>query len=85
MTPQTNLNAVGGLESVQRVEDTCWWWGTRWQYGWRGYGWYPCWDSPNPSPTVVAPEALPESLAGRDECIKKSRDSAGMWHAQKVC
>jgi hypothetical protein len=89
MLPQTRLSAIGKNDNLQRVEDTCWWWGTRWQYGWRGYGWYPCWDWTKPQPNVVAPETVPESAVEQSEvqesCIKRWRDNAGLWHARRIC
>jgi hypothetical protein len=85
MPVPTRLSTNGDLANLQRIEDTCWWWGARWQYGWRGYAWYPCWDWTKPFPNdVVTPEAVPES-AVQQACIKRWRDRNGMWHAQYIC
>jgi hypothetical protein len=70
---------------VTPVSDTCWWWGTRWQYGWRGYGWYACWDEAKPFPTVVAPEAVPEQTAPPESCVKTWRDKSGKRHSRTIC
>jgi hypothetical protein len=79
-----NLNA--GAENIYRVEDTCWWWGTRWHYGWRGYGWYSCWDWPKPGPTVVAPEAVPdEARPAIESCVQAWRDAGGYRHRRRTC
>lgn len=83
MPAQIKLGLLKGTDNLQHVEDTCWWWGTRWQYGWRGYGWYPCWDWTKPFPDAVAREAVPESAIMRP-CIKRWRDDSGKWH-QGVC
>jgi hypothetical protein len=85
MPAEIKLRTIHGIDNLQRVEDTCWWWGTRWQYGWRGYGWYPCWDWPKPLPNVIAPEAVPDSALTRPPCVKRWRDGAGIWHAQNTC
>ena len=80
------LRQETGSEGLfQRVEDTCWWWATRWQYGWNGYGWYPCWDWVKPQPTVVAPEMVPEDALEPQPCVKRWRDPSGLWHARRVC
>jgi hypothetical protein len=79
--PQTS----GRIGHIQLVEDTCWWWGTRWQYGWRGYGWYPCWDWPKPQPTVISPEAVPEDALTAQPCVRSWRDPSGNWHSRRVC
>jgi hypothetical protein len=79
--------------ALQQVSDTCDWWGTRWQFGWRGYGWYACWDQAKPFPTFVdphesPPEALPpavEALQMQRNCVKKWRDSDGKLHARRTC
>lgn len=73
------------IDDFQLVEDTCWWWGLRWQYGWRGYGWYACWDWVKPQPTVIAPEAVPEDALTAQSCVRRWRDSSGNWHARRVC
>src|SRR5215467_16023634 len=62
-----------GPDTLRPVSDTCWWWGTRWQYGWRGYGWYPCWDWPKPAPTVIAPDAVPDPTSPAEACVR-------VWH-----
>jgi len=84
MPAQGQLRSLGGVSNVLRVEDTCWWWGVRWQYGWRGYGWYPCWDWVKPLPTEVAPEAVPQE-AFAPLCVQKWRDGEGKWHSRRVC
>jgi len=72
--------------SFQRASDNCWWWGTRWQYGWRGYGWYACWDEAKPTaPTVMAPEAVPESAVVPESCVKTWRDKSGNLRSRRVC
>src|ERR1700751_4262560 len=84
MPAQTRLNLVG-IDNLRRIEDTCWWWGARWQYSWRGYAWYPCWDWTKPFPNdVVTPEMVPGS-AVQQACIRRWRDRTGLWHAQYVC
>ena len=86
MPPQTRLSQDGQNGDLHRVEDTCWWWGTRWQYGWRGYGWYPCWDWTKPQPNVIPPEAVPEdAIVQSDSCVKRWRDSTGLWHSRNTC
>jgi hypothetical protein len=72
-------------DNLQRVDDACWWWGTRWQYGWRGYGWYPCWDWPKPAPTAIAPEAAPDPAAITESCERTWRDAGGQQHRRRVC
>ena len=83
------LPSFSKLGKFQLVEDTCWWWGFRWQYGWRGYGWYPCWDWAKPLPTVVAPEETPPEAVSPpalpESCVKRWRDDAGNWRARRVC
>lgn len=70
------LGSLGQSGDILLVEDTCWWWGVRWQYGWRGYAWYPCWDWPKPQiPEAVAPEAMPYGTPPRQPCSQKSRDT----------
>jgi hypothetical protein len=78
-------NVIRSADNLDRVSDNCWWWGTRWQYGWRGYGWYPCWDWPKPSPTVVAPEAVPNPASVTESCEKSWRDAAGHRHWRRMC
>jgi hypothetical protein len=71
---------------VQLVGDTCWWWGPRWQYGWRGYGWYTCWDEVKPmAPIAIAPEAIPENAALPRSCLRTWRDEAGNLRSRRVC
>jgi len=75
------------IRDVQLVEDTCWWWGLRWQYGWHGYGWYPCWDWTKPlAPSLIAPEASPppETLPA-ESCVQRWRDEVGNWHTRNLC
>ena len=81
---QAQFGPIDQTSNVVRVEDTCWWWATRWQYGWRGYGWYPCWDWVKPLPTEVAPEALPQEPP-EPPCVQKWRDDGGRWHSRRVC
>jgi hypothetical protein len=81
---QNGIRTAGHNGYFRLVEDTCWWWGTRWQYGWRGYGWYPCWDWTKPQPTVIAPGEVPPG-ALTDQCVQNWRDAAGNWHARKLC
>ena len=72
--------------SVQFVADTCWWWGTRWQFGWRGYGWYACWDEVKPSaPTAIAPEAVPDGAMLPESCVRSRRDKSGHLHSHNIC
>jgi hypothetical protein len=79
-------NPNAGTINIQRVDDTCWWWGTRWQFGWRGYGWYSCWEWPKPAPTAIAPEAVPEeALRAPDDCVQVWRDAAGHRRWRRVC
>ncbi len=75
----------GRIDHFQLVEDTCWWWGTRWQYGWRGYAWYPCWDWTKPQPTVIAPEVVPEDAPTAPNCLRRWQDASGNWHLRRVC
>jgi hypothetical protein len=70
---------------VQPVSDTCWWWGTRWQYGWRGYGWYTCWDEAKPFPTQISPEAIPQEALVPESCVKTWRDRTGKQRSRTVC
>jgi hypothetical protein len=85
------LGHLGENMDVHRVDDTCWWWGTRWQYGWRGYGWYACWEWPKPQPTAIAPEATPEEalpavpVVPAKPCVRKWQDSNGNWHSKRDC
>jgi hypothetical protein len=79
------FSSAGERRDLRLIEDTCWWWGTRWQYGWRGYGWYPCWDWPKPMPSVIAPEAVPQPPLSAEPCLQSARDSAGHWHSRRVC
>jgi hypothetical protein len=72
-------------DNLERAGDNCWWWGTRWQYGWRGYGWYPCWDWPKPAPTVVAPEATPDQAPVTESCEQTWHDAAGRQHWRRMC
>jgi hypothetical protein len=81
---------VGQHIAAQKVGDACDWWGTRWQFGWRGYGWYTCWELPKPFPTVIDPEVTPPEAAApplvvTKPCVKKWRDSDGNWHARRTC
>src|SRR5215472_10292063 len=75
----------------QQISDTCDWWGARWQFGWRGYGWYACWEQAKPFPTFVDPqETPPEALppppeAAPQGCVKRWRDSEGKPHARRIC
>jgi hypothetical protein len=75
------------IRGVQPIEDTCWWWGLRWQYGWRGYGWYPCVDWPKPLlPSAISPEASPPVDAPPPEtCVQTWRDAAGNTHSRRQC
>jgi hypothetical protein len=80
------LSPKAGADNIHRVDDTCWWWGTRWHYGSRGYGWYPCWDWLNPTPTAVAPEAVPDEAAlATGSCVQTWRDAAGHRHRRRTC
>ena len=79
------LEAPGRSDHFQLVEDTCWWWGTRWQYGWRGYAWYPCWDWIKPQPTVIAPEEVPEDTLKTPRCVQSWRDPSGNLHSRRIC
>ena len=81
----SRLHAPSSIGHFQLVEDTCWWWGTRWQYGWRGYGWYPCWDWTKPQPTVIAPEEVPADAATTRGCVQSVRDPSGNVHSRRVC
>jgi hypothetical protein len=76
------LRALSHAGHFQLVEDTCWWWGTRWQYGWRGYGWYPCWDWTKPQPTIIAPEEVPPG-ALTTGCVQTWRDASGALHSRR--
>ena len=79
--------AIRGSD-LRRVSDSedCWWWGTRWQYGWRGYGWYLCSDPVKPvAPVVVAPEAVPPDAITTDACLQRWQDGKGNWHTRRVC
>jgi hypothetical protein len=75
----------------QQISDSCEWWGTRWQYGSRGYGFYPCWEQAKPLPTVIDPQETPlEAVQAApveipQKCIKRWRDSDGNLHARRVC
>ena len=77
--------------ALQEISDTCDWWGTRWQYGWRGYGWYLCWEQAKPFPTFIDPQETPAEAvrpapaAVPQSCIKKRRDNDGKLHARRVC
>src|SRR5215475_9091326 len=77
------LNAGDGV--IRRIDDTCWWWGLRWQYGWRGYGWYPCWEWPKPAPTVIAPDAVPERTSPTEACLRVWHDASGYLHRRRIC
>jgi hypothetical protein len=77
--------ASNSIDHFQLVEDTCWWWGTRWQYGWRGYGWYPCWDWTKPQPTVIAPDEVPADAATKQSCVQSVRDPSGNVRSRRVC
>ena len=79
------LGFLGSVDHFELVEDTCWWWGMRWQYGWRGYGWYPCWDWVKPQPTVIAPEEVPVDALKGQQCVKSWRDPSGDWHTRRIC
>jgi hypothetical protein len=68
-----------------RVDDTCWWWATRWQFGWRGYGWYPCWERPGPAPDAIAAEAAPAATSPTESCARSWRDASGYRHSRRIC
>jgi hypothetical protein len=79
---------LGGASDLLPIDDSCLWWGTRWQYGWRGYGWYGCWEVTTPFPTVIAPEAIPPEAIEPGppaQCTKRWRDDGGRWHVRRVC
>jgi hypothetical protein len=68
--------------------DTCWWWGARWQYGWRGFGWYGCFEQAAPLPVVETLQAgtkVGEGAMGRRSCMQRRRDEAGYRHPRRVC
>ena len=68
--------------------DTCWWWGARWQYGWRGFGWYGCFERAAPLPIVETLQAgtkVDEGATGRRPCMGRRRDEAGYRHSRRVC
>lgn len=72
---------------IQLVDDKCWWWGTRWQYGWRGYGWYACWDEAKPAaPVAIAPETVPDDAVILPEpCLRTWHDKSGNVRSRRVC
>jgi hypothetical protein len=68
--------------------DTCWWWGARWQYGWRGFGWYGCFEQAAPLPVVETLQAgikAGEGATGRRSCMPRLREEAGYRHSRRVC
>jgi hypothetical protein len=68
--------------------DTCWWWGARWQYGWRGFGWYGCFEQAAPLPVVETLQTgtkVDEGATGRRSCMRRRRDGAGYRHSRRVC
>jgi hypothetical protein len=68
--------------------DTCWWWGARWQYGWRGFGWYGCFEQAVPLPVVETLQAgtkVDATATGPGSCMRRWRDKAGYWRARRVC
>ncbi len=76
----------GDLRRVSDFDEECWWWGVRWQFGWRGYGWYSCWDTAKPvAPQLVAPEAVPPDAVAADACWRRWQDNKGNWHKRRVC
>jgi len=83
----TRVDTPSQHASVELVGDTCWWWGTRWQYGWRGYGWYWCWEQPRPAaPVAIAPESVPESAIVEPEpCVRTWRDKSGKLRSRRTC
>ena len=96
---QPGFEHMAPARNVQRIteSDDCWWWGLRWQYGWRGYGWYPCWSEARPvAPAIVAPQALPPPLVvpeavppddavTADTCVQRWHDRDGHWHTRRIC
>jgi hypothetical protein len=83
---QAGLERTVPRGDLTRASDDCWWWGLRWQYGWRGYGWYPCWSAARPlAPEVVAPEAVPPDAVTADECLQRWQDNRGKWKTRRVC
>ncbi len=78
-------HALVSVNNTHSVSDTCWWWGTRWQYGWRGYGWYTCWDEVRPFPSEIAREAIPQSASEPVPCAKRRQDSTNKRHTRTVC
>jgi len=85
MPAQRGLELLDKTGRALPIEDTCWWWGTRWQYGWRGYAWYPCFDWTKPFPTTVTPEAVPEDALSARKCVQKWQDQSGNWHSRQTC
>jgi hypothetical protein len=79
------LRTSSRTDHFQLVDDTCWWWGTRWQYGWRGYAWYPCWDWTKPQPTIMAPEDVPQDALTAPNCVRSRQAPSGDGHSRKVC
>jgi len=80
-------NVDGRYAVVQLAGDTCWWWGPRWQYGWRGYGWYTCLDEAKPAaPVAIAPESVPEDAVVMPEpCLRTWRDKSGKLRSRRIC
>lgn len=80
------IDRLSKNSDITPVNDSCLWWGTRWQYGWRGYGWYTCWELPVPAPTVVAPEATPPEVRQQQSCVsERRREAAGKKLARPDC
>jgi hypothetical protein len=76
--------------ALQQVDERCDWWGTRWQFGWRGYGFYACWEQAKPLPSFIEPQKVPpeaQSPVAEElpSCVKKWRDTDGKWHARRIC
>jgi hypothetical protein len=81
-TQHASIQPVGDI-----FGDTCWWWGTRWQYGWRGYGWYACFEQPRPAaPVAIAPESVPQdAIVMPDPCLRTWRDKSGKVRSRRIC
>ena len=81
-----NLQRTFPRGEFQRVSDDCWWWGVRWQFGWRGIWLVSLLDTVKPlAPAVVAPEAVPPGAVAANACVQWRRDGAGRWHTHRVC
>ena len=90
LAPDQTAGSIARADELRSIRppDTCWWWGARWQYGWRGYGWYWCFEAPDSLDAAVMPKAQTNAetaATGSKSCVQRWRDEAGSQRSRRVC